>query len=104
MSARILPTSIFLAAATRAAWYAAAAGLMFASSPLPDAVTKSTGTRRTLAGSAARSASMRALAASVSAEFVGPRFDPDELAALYGNGLESTSVVAESLPQKNLGS
>jgi len=33
------------------------------------------------------------------AGFVGPRFDPDDAAALYGNG-----EVAEGRPQKYLGS
>ena len=41
-----------------------------------------TGTGAVLPGSAARSASMRAFTASASAGLVGPRFEPDEFAAL----------------------
>ena len=44
------------ALATRAAWYSAAAMLMSGSRPLPDAVTRSTGTGGVLSGSASRSA------------------------------------------------
>ena len=43
-----------------AAWYSAAAGEMCGSRPLPDAVTRSTGTGASLPGSAARSAAIRA--------------------------------------------
>ncbi len=55
---------------------------MCGSSPLADAVTRSTGTGAVLPGSAARSASMRALTASTSAGFSGPWFEPPEAAAL----------------------
>src|SRR4051812_10063522 len=72
---------------------------MCGSSPLPEAVTRSTGTGAVLPGSTARSAATRALTASYSAALVGPWLEPDEDAALYGNG-----VVAEGRPQKYLGS
>ncbi len=52
------------AAATRWTWYSAAATLMCGSSPLPEAVTRSTGIGSVLPGSAALSASMRAWTAS----------------------------------------
>ena len=59
---------------------------MWGSRPLPEAVTRSTGTGAVLPGSAARSASTRALTAPWSAGFVGPRFEPDEAPALYAKG------------------
>src|SRR5512136_1747315 len=71
---------------------------MCGSSPLAEAVTRSTGMSAVLPGSAARSAAMRDWAASVKAELSGPSFEPDEAAALYGNG-----DVAESRPQKYFG-
>src|SRR5215467_6109066 len=89
----------WLALATRATWYRAAAGLMCGSSPLPEAVTRSTGTGTVLPGSAARSASTRAWTALTRSGFVGLRLDPEDEAALYGNGL-----VAEGRPQKYFGS
>ena len=64
------------------AWYIAPATLMCGSRPLPEAVTRSTGTGAVLPGSAARSASMRALTASASAGLSGPWFEPPEAAAL----------------------
>src|SRR5260221_3156817 len=84
-----------LSRATRPAWYSAAAGLICGSSPLPDAVARSTGIGEALSGSAALSASTRPLTASISAGFVGPKFDPPEAAPLFGIG-----DVAESRPQK----
>src|SRR5437016_3213445 len=77
---------------------------MCGSRPLAEAVTRSTGGAASLLASAARRAAIRALAASASAEFVGPRLEPVELAALYGSGLPSASVVAERRGQKNRGS
>src|SRR5262249_35241480 len=87
------------ALATRATWYCAAAGLICGSSPLPDAVTRSTGTGAVLPGSAARSASTRAFTASASAGLSGPWFEPPEVAPLDGLG-----EVAEGRPQKFFGS
>src|SRR5215470_327697 len=72
---------------------------MWGSSPLPDAVTRSAGTGALFPGSAARSASMRAFTASARAGLVGPRFEPDDEAALYGLG-----EVAEGRLQKYFGS
>ena len=48
-SARTVSTGMPRALATRASWYSAAATLMSGSSPLPDAVTRSTGTARRVA-------------------------------------------------------
>src|SRR5262244_3092156 len=72
---------------------------MCGSSPLPDAVTRSTGTGAALPGSAARSASTRAWTALTRSGLGGLRLDPEDAAALYGNGL-----VAEGRPQKYFGS
>ena len=72
---------------------------MCGSSPLPEAVTRSTGTGAVLPGSAARSASMRPLTASVSAGFSGPWFEPLDALALLGIG-----PVADGRPQKYFGS
>jgi hypothetical protein len=55
---------------------------MWGSSPLAEAVTRSTGTGATLPGSAARSASTRACTAETRAGFVGLRFEPDDAPAL----------------------
>src|ERR1700722_7414395 len=77
---------------------------MSGSRPLPDDVTRSTGTGSLVSGSAAVSASMRPLTSSVSAEFVGPRFDAAEAPALYGSALLFGSAVAERRPQKYFGS
>src|SRR5438445_9078305 len=85
--------------ATRANWYCAAAGEICGSSPEPDAVTRSTGTGAALPGSAACNASMRCLTASVNALLVGPRFEPVDEAALFGDG-----VVADGRGQKYFGS
>ena len=60
----------------------AAAGERCGSRPLPEAVTRSTGTGAGLPGSAARSASLRAFTAPWSAGFEGPRFEAAEAAAL----------------------
>src|SRR5439155_26078950 len=87
------------ALATRAAWYWAAAMLTWGSRPLPDAVTRSTGTGAVFPGSASRSALMRSFTASVSAGLSGPWFEPDDAIALYGRG-----EVAEGRLQKYLGS
>src|SRR5262249_43886252 len=87
------------ARATRAVWYFAAAGEMCGSTPLADAVMRSTGIGSLLSGSAARSASMRCLTASVRAEFVGPRFEAADDAGLFGNG-----EVADGRGQKYFGS
>ena len=77
----------------------AAARLMSGSRPLAEAVTRSTGIGAALLGSAARSASMRPLTASVSAGFSGPWLEPPELLALYAIG-----EVADGRPQKCFGS
>src|SRR4029077_6737173 len=71
---------------------------MCGSSPLPEAVTKSTGRGRGLSGSAVLSASMRACMAFINASLVGPRLDPAEAAALKGKG-----DVGEGRPQKYFG-
>src|SRR5262249_10433680 len=76
-----------------------AAGLMCGSSPLPEAVTRSTGTGAVFPGSAARSASTRSCTALTSAGLVGLRLEPDDDAALSPNG-----DVAEGRDQKYLGS
>src|SRR3974377_416087 len=68
------------------------------SSPLPDVVTRSTGTGSALPGSASRSALTRSRTASASAGLRGPRFDPDDDAALYGCG-----EVADGRLQKYFG-
>ena len=68
------------------------------SSPLPDAVTRSTGTGSGLSGSAACSASTRLLTAASSAGLFAPRFDPPEARPLFGIG-----VVADGRPQKCVG-
>src|SRR5258708_7423466 len=96
---RTLSASICLARATRPTWYNAAAGLTCGSSPLADAVTRSTGMGNELSGSAAFKASMRARTASISAGFVGPRFEPPDAVPLFGIG-----EVAERRPQKYFGS
>src|SRR5438128_7856597 len=72
---------------------------MCGSSPLAEAVTKSTGTGVLLSGSAARNASTRDFTASASAGFVRPRFDPLDEPALYGIG-----DVADGRLQKYFGS
>src|SRR5689334_13503708 len=72
---------------------------MCGSSPLPDAVTRSTGTGAVLPGSAARNASMRCFTASVSALLVGPRLEPLDAALLSANG-----EVADGRLQKYFGS
>src|SRR5713226_2656095 len=72
---------------------------MSGSSPLAEAVTRSTGTGPVACGSAARSAATRPATASRRALLVGPRLDPLDAEALYENGL-----VAESRPQKYYGS
>src|SRR5882757_6336737 len=73
--------------------------LISGSRPLADAVTRSTGTRRVLVGSAAFNASTRVMIASVNAGFSGPWLDPLEAVALYGWG-----EVAEGRLQKYFGS
>ena len=70
---------------------------MCGSRPLPEAVTRSTGTGAVLPGSAARSASTRSCTASISAGFVGPRFEPDEAPALYGTGAVADGPAPEVL-------
>src|SRR5487761_2673739 len=75
-----------------------AAGLMCGSSPLADAVTRSTGTGELLPGSASRKACTRALIASINAGLVGPRLEPLEAAALLGIG-----PVADGRLQKYFG-
>src|SRR5262249_61208075 len=72
---------------------------MCGSRPLPEAVTRSTGTGAVFPGSAARSASTRPCTVLTRSGLVGLRFDPVEEAALLGNGL-----VADGRPQKYLGS
>src|SRR6266851_1642681 len=72
---------------------------MWGSRPLPDAVTRSTGTGAVLPGSAARSASTRPWTALTRSGFVGLRLEPDDDPALSGNGL-----VADGRLQKYFGS
>src|SRR5450755_3800241 len=72
---------------------------MCGSNPLPDAVTRSTGTGALLPGSASRNALMRPATASTSAGLRAPWFEPDEAPALYGCG-----DVADGRLQKYLGS
>src|SRR5689334_19456394 len=76
----------------------AAAGLIWGSNPLPEAVSRSTGSGKSLPGSAARKTATRALTASSNTGLVGPRFDPADAAALYGNG-----AVADGRLQKYSG-
>src|SRR5471032_3398380 len=85
----------------RATWYWAPATLSSGSTPLAEAVTRSTGIASGLGrpcGSAALRASMRPLTASFWAGFSGPKLLPPELAALLGIG-----PVADGRPQKYLG-
>src|SRR6516165_1534425 len=72
---------------------------MWGSSPLPEAVTRSTGIGAGLPGSAARRASMRPWTALARSGFVGPRFEPEDDAALSGKG-----DVADGRLQKYFGS
>src|SRR5207245_2043793 len=69
------------------------------SSPLPEAVTRSTGIGAALPGSAARRASTRPWTALARSGFVGPRFEPEDDAALSGKG-----DVADGRLQKYFGS
>ena len=62
------------AAATRATWYSAAAGLMSGSRPEADVVTRSTGIGALPL--AARRRSTSAVMRSMSAWLVGPRLEP----------------------------
>src|SRR4026208_1964308 len=71
---------------------------MCGSSPLPEVVTRSIGTGPVARGSAARSAATRSLIASVSAGFIGPRFDAPDAAPLYAG------LVPDARLQKYLGS
>src|SRR6185295_9449668 len=71
---------------------------MCGSRPLPDAVTRSTGTGMVLPGSAARKAAIRSLTAVSSAGLIGPWFEPLEAAPLYGAG-----PVADGRLQKYFG-
>src|SRR5262245_52469240 len=72
---------------------------MWGSSPLPEAVTRSTGTGAVFPGSAARRASTRSCTALMRAGLVGLRFEPDDAPALFGKG-----EVAEGRVQKYFGS
>src|ERR1700682_498171 len=63
---------------TRESWYSAAATLICGSRPLPEAVTRSTGTSAVLPGSASRSALIRSLTASANAGLRGPWFEPED--------------------------
>src|SRR5262249_39185471 len=83
-----------LALEIRGIWYSAAAGEMWGSSPEPDAVTRSAGT-----GVGPPKSLMRLSTASFSAGLVGPWFEPDDEAPLYGMG-----EVAEGRVQKYFGS
>src|SRR6266487_92883 len=60
---------------------------MWGSRPLPDAVTRSTGTETALPGSAARSASTRPWTVLTRSALVGLRFEPEEEPALSAKGL-----------------
>ncbi len=70
------------ARATRLACHCAAAGLMWGSSPLAEAVTKSTGMGAVWLGSAALRAAMRACTAACSAGLSGPWLLPPDCAPL----------------------
>src|ERR1700693_1288450 len=72
---------------------------MCGSRPLPDAVTKSTGTGAVFPGSAARKASTRPWTALTKSGFVGLRLEPDDEPALSAKGL-----VADGRLQKYLAS
>jgi hypothetical protein len=85
--------------ATRPTWYSAAAAEICGSSPLAEVVTRSTGTGESLPGSAFRSDSTRSRTAFSNPGFVGPRFEPIDDSALYGEG-----DVAEGRLQKYFGS
>src|ERR1700756_3414759 len=73
--------------------------LICGSSPLPDAVTRSTGTGALLSGSASRNALTRSFTASDSAGLRAPWFEAPEDAPLYGCG-----EVADGRLQKYFGS
>src|SRR6478752_1103997 len=81
---------------------------MCGSRPLPDAVTRSTGTG--IDGFSVFNFTTSSFTRSLSALLVGPRFEPDEFAALYGAGtvlLESAGSaadVADGRPWKYLSS
>src|SRR5947208_17107835 len=68
---------------------------MCGSSPLPDAVTRSTGTGAVLPGSAARIASTRPCTDFTSAGFVGLRFEPENDAAVEANGVVAAGRAQE---------
>src|SRR6266571_8245054 len=72
---------------------------MCGSRPLPEAVTRSTGTGAVLPGSAARRASTRPCTALMRSGLVGLRLEPEEEAALSAKGL-----VADGRLQKYFGS
>src|SRR4030081_90386 len=81
---------------------------MLGSRPLAELVTRSMGTEAE--GFSAFSLSTSSLTRSISALLVGPRLEPDELAALYGAGtvlvasFGSGAVVADGRPWKYLSS
>ena len=75
----LLPAGL-RALATRGTWKSAASGEMSGSRPLPEVVTRSTGTGAD--GFSFLSLSTSPLTRSASALLVGPRFEPIELAAL----------------------
>src|SRR5215813_7034642 len=106
--ARTLSGDKLRAFATRGTWNSTAAGVMSGSSPLAEVVTRSTGIGAN--GFSVLSFSASSLTRSISGWLVGPRFDPAELAALYGAGtvfvgsFGSVSVVAEGRPWKYLSS
>ncbi len=93
------PRSTPRARATRATWYSAAAGEMCGSSPLPDAVTRSTGTGARVAGiGRAQRRDRGRVPPSSSAGLIGPWFEPLDAAPLYGCG-----PVADGRLQKYFG-
>src|SRR4029453_10420087 len=59
---------------------------MWGSRPLPEAVTRSTGTGAVFPGSAARSASTRPCTALLRSGLVGPWFGPDGAGGFVGEG------------------
>src|SRR5690349_17337734 len=78
---------------------------MSGSRPLPDDVTRSTGMGDALPGSASLSALTLASAAVRRAGLSGPRLDPLDPVPLSAlNAVHGTGPVAESRPQKYLGS
>src|SRR5262245_8411953 len=107
-SSRMRSSGRLRALAMRGTWNSAASGEISGSRPLPEVVTRSTGTAAF--GFSAFSFSTSSLRRSASALLVGPRLEPPELAALYGAGTVldesagSGATVADGRPWKYLSS